>query len=52
MDDIVNPDMAGHITSVAARVAQHGSTMAAGSGALANLIGRRPTTFREYARGL
>lgn len=52
VDDVVNPDMAGHITSVAARVAQHGSTMAADAGALAHLIGRAPVTFREYAQGI
>ncbi|MFD4668188.1 NmrA family NAD(P)-binding protein [Lentzea sp. NPDC058450] len=50
VEDVVNPDMAGHITEVAARVAQHGSTMAADAQALKALIGREPMTFREYAR--
>ncbi|WP_394619360.1 NmrA family NAD(P)-binding protein [Lentzea sp. JNUCC 0626] len=50
VEDVVNPDMAGHITEVAARVAQHGSTMAADAQALKALIGREPLTFREYVR--
>lgn len=52
VDDVVNIDMAGRITAVAARVAERGSTMAADAGAPASLIGREPVTFREYARGL
>ncbi|MET9225868.1 NmrA family NAD(P)-binding protein [Lentzea sp. NPDC003310] len=52
VDDVVNPDMAGHITSVARRVAEHGSTMAADRAALALLIGREPVTFREFAQTL
>ncbi|MGI5499647.1 NmrA family NAD(P)-binding protein [Lentzea sp. CA-135723] len=50
VEGVVNADMAGHITEVAARVAQHGSTMAADAQALQALIGREPLTFREYVR--
>ncbi|HEX8869049.1 MAG TPA: hypothetical protein VF821_25545, partial [Lentzea sp.] len=49
-DQVVNPDMAGHITAVAQRVAEHGSTMAADPIALQRLIGRTPLTFREAVR--
>ena len=52
VDDVVNVDMAHHITAVAARVAEHGSTMTADADAPASLIGREPVTFREYARSL
>ncbi|MFD4636839.1 NmrA family NAD(P)-binding protein [Lentzea sp. NPDC058436] len=52
VDDVVNADMAGHITSVADRVARHGSTTAADPVALERLIGRAPLTFRDFARTL
>ena len=52
VEDVVNADMAGHITAVAERVAVHGSTTAADENGLARLIGRTPVTFREYARTL
>ncbi|MEV6236045.1 NmrA family NAD(P)-binding protein [Lentzea sp. NPDC051838] len=49
-DQVVNPVMAGHITAVAQRVAEHGSTMASDTEALQRLIGRPPLTFREHLR--
>ncbi|WP_156213387.1 hypothetical protein [Lentzea aerocolonigenes] len=44
----MNPDMAGHITAVAQRVAEHGPTTAADPETLQRLIGRKPLTFRQF----
>ncbi|SEF32352.1 Uncharacterized conserved protein YbjT, contains NAD(P)-binding and DUF2867 domains [Amycolatopsis pretoriensis] len=49
-DGVVNPDMAGHIAAVALQVSRHGSSRPADADALAHLIGRSPTSFREYVR--
>ncbi|MGW6928751.1 hypothetical protein ACWGE0_01725 [Lentzea sp. NPDC054927] len=48
-DQVVNPDMAGHITAVAKQVAENGPTRAADLEGLARLIGLPPLTFRDHA---
>ncbi|MFD9697728.1 NmrA family NAD(P)-binding protein [Lentzea sp. NPDC059081] len=48
--DVVNPEMAAHITAVAAVVARNGPARGADPVALRRLIGREPTTFREFVR--
>ncbi|MET9002840.1 NmrA family NAD(P)-binding protein [Amycolatopsis sp. NPDC004169] len=47
---VVNPDMAGHITAVALQVSRQGPSRPADADGLTRLIGRPPTTFREYVR--
>ncbi|MDP9842473.1 NmrA family NAD(P)-binding protein [Streptosporangium lutulentum] len=45
---VVNPDMAGHITAVAAYIAGRGPTRPADRDELRRLIGREPTTLRSF----
>ncbi|SNT30186.1 Uncharacterized conserved protein YbjT, contains NAD(P)-binding and DUF2867 domains [Streptosporangium subroseum] len=45
---VVNPDMAGHITAVAAHIAGRGSTRPANRDELRHLIGREPMTLRSF----
>ncbi|MGP3915940.1 NAD-binding protein [Nonomuraea sp. 10N515B] len=48
--DVVNPDMAVHISAVGLSFAQHGPSRSADVDALARPTGRTPLAFRQYVR--